>query len=382
MDKEFFLWCAVYDNNATEVARLVCTGVNPNYCENELNVTPVHYATSARNLPMVSQLLVALVDVDIPDHTGATPLHTAATAGHVGLVQALLGANASVDRQANDGTTPWERARAGGHTEVAQLLFDRLLRMAVNAGNLNYAKQLLDAESHEAGRLPLHYAVQRKDPALLHLLLSDPSLDKNALDADGYSALARTAAASEDGCAWKLLRAGLVIRSADMTAASPLHLAAALGHTSILGMLLANPTTNLDAFDKNHCTALVLAVASNHVAAVEMLLVAGADTSIPFPNGATILAGAVRLGHHALAQTLHDRIYNRVASITAQDLKFVANGGIGAGGQGVVVKAVYNEDLVAVKKLAPGARRDAILSLRYEIAVTRMSVIVLSQDIS
>ncbi|MEO5686085.1 MAG: ankyrin repeat domain-containing protein [Burkholderiaceae bacterium] len=68
---------------------------------------------------------------------------------------------------------------------------------------------------------------------------------------------------------------------------TPLHVAAGNDDVDALRKLLANPATRVDVTDAQGRTPLLLAVAAQHVAAVRLLLAAGADPDHADSTGAT-----------------------------------------------------------------------------------------------
>ena len=83
----------------------------------------------------------------------------------------------------------------------------------------------------------------------------------------------------------------------------PLHAAAGSDDVDTLRKLLANPATRVDAPDAQGRTPLLLAVAAQHVAAVRLLLAAGADPDHADQDGATPRSVA-RTGANAEIATL------------------------------------------------------------------------------
>jgi ankyrin repeat protein len=157
-------------------------------------------------------------------------------------------------------------------------------------------------------RTPLHVTVYRKHHAAARALLR-LGANPNALDGDRYDIVTIAAVhndiemltlALENGA-----NAGAVTGRYDGTALSA---AAHRGHVEAVRILIAHKAP-LDHVNQRGWTALIEAVAlgnggPNHVATVELLVKAGADTEIRDRRGATALTYARQRRYHEMIKTL------------------------------------------------------------------------------
>jgi ankyrin repeat protein len=81
------------------------------------------------HVDVVSALLGAEANIEVPDNAGHTPLHIAAINGRIGIVRELLRTvagrpAANIEARDNVGHTPLHYAAAGGHVELVRLLLE------------------------------------------------------------------------------------------------------------------------------------------------------------------------------------------------------------------------------------------------------------------
>jgi uncharacterized protein len=157
-------------------------------------------------------------------------------------------------------------------------------------------------------RTPLHVAVYRKHHAAARALLR-LGANPNALDADRYDVVTIAAVYNDIEMLNLALASGANARAItspyDGTA---LIAAARLGHIEAVRILIAH-NAPLDHVDQRGWTALIEAVAlgnggPNHVATVELLVKAGADTEIRDRRGATALTYARQRRYHDIGKIL------------------------------------------------------------------------------
>lgn len=89
---------------------------------NPMKVAPLHSATAARNLPIVTILLTHGASPDVQQQQGWTPLHSAAQHGDRAMAELLLKHGANRFVASDDGVTPAALATKNGHAEIAKLL--------------------------------------------------------------------------------------------------------------------------------------------------------------------------------------------------------------------------------------------------------------------
>ena len=84
--------------------------------------TPLHWATVARDGPMVALLLSNGADVNARDNVGRTPLHWAAAWGDRAIVEMLVCKGADVNARQADGETALRLAMDHNYDAVAEVL--------------------------------------------------------------------------------------------------------------------------------------------------------------------------------------------------------------------------------------------------------------------
>ena len=83
---------------------------------------PLHAATAARRVDVVTLLLKHGSDVNARTAGGGTPLHLAAHGGYAELVDLLLEWGAALESRSAEGATPYDLAVEQGHSEVSARL--------------------------------------------------------------------------------------------------------------------------------------------------------------------------------------------------------------------------------------------------------------------
>jgi ankyrin only family protein len=145
---------------------------------NKKQQTPLHLAVLTNQAPLVRRLVVGGANVLLRDRHGNTPLHLACRDGFYECAKALCIPISQEERQATllyqlappqplpqdleqrnfDGQMPLHLAAMNGHGQIAKLL-------CCFGANVN-------GMEGKYGRTPLHYAVERRHPALLHFLVT------------------------------------------------------------------------------------------------------------------------------------------------------------------------------------------------------------------
>jgi len=89
---------------------------------NDFKVTPLHSATSARNVEIARLLLTKGAQVNACQQLGVTPLHSAAHNGQIAMIELLLEYGAGVNAEMQGGRTPLDMALEKEFTQAAELL--------------------------------------------------------------------------------------------------------------------------------------------------------------------------------------------------------------------------------------------------------------------
>nr|XP_021335590.1 dynein heavy chain 12, axonemal [Danio rerio] len=221
--------------------------------------TALHEAARLGLTEILDLLMKNGAHADPRSSFGLTPLALAAQAGYLDIMRTLIHRGADVESQAQDCATILFEACISGNPDVISLLLK-------SGADANVPKH--------TGHLPIHRVAHRGHLKALALLIPVTSWD--AVDDSGIS---------------------------------PLHSAAAGGHTHCLEMLLNagyDPNFMLHpwvrrSYDDKRQSALYFAVSNDDVSSARVLLEAGA---MPNQDPVKCLQVALRLGNHELIQLL------------------------------------------------------------------------------
>lgn len=181
--------------------------------------TVLHAAAGRGQLQVVKYLLASFDIINLTDNHGNTALHVAAYRGHQPVVEALVAASPSTLSVINNaGDTFLHSAVAGFRTPGFRRLDRQLELMRYLIRERTADIQKIINLRNDAGLTALHLAVVGSaHPDLVELLMSTPSIDLNAEDANGMTALAllkqQLRSATSDQLINQIVSAGGVLNS-------------------------------------------------------------------------------------------------------------------------------------------------------------------------
>lgn len=292
-DKATALCMAAQEGFEAVVAMLLERGAGVNSTD-ERGASALSYAASRGKKLCLNMLLEAGASSSASlKGTGHQALHLAAGAGHTAAVRLLLKFGAPISPQTVDGTTPLMMAAEGGHLDV--------VRELLLAGSCS---TMADARGYTA----LHRGVLAQSEQTVAAILSVAACEYAAFTDPGArssSPLALAAATGNRAVAAVMVEAGAGPTEASpcplldceykCETTTPLHIAAACGHTGVVQDLVASasaaaPPTQPSAASPAHpspwaccpdgdgLTPLMVAVQCGRRATVAQLVMAEADS--------------------------------------------------------------------------------------------------------
>jgi len=317
---------AVYNEDVTEVRRLLKAGANVSLANN-YGATPMGLAAEVGNAEIIKLLLEAGADADSPNPEGQTALLAVARTGNVEAAELLVKHSAKVDaRERWGGQTALMWASARRHPQMMQFLISKGADVNARSIHRDYQRHVT-AEGRpksldSGGFTPLLYAARENCLACVEVLVRNGA-DIDLSDPDGVSPLLLAIMNENWDLAKQLIEAGANVNQWDIYGEAPLFTAVGLrnqisgGHASIdplnetkgltiVRMLLergANPNMQLffrpanvrGATNTRGSTPLIRAATNADLEVVKLLLQHGADVNLDMADRQTpmmaVLAG-------------------------------------------------------------------------------------------
>ena len=154
----------------------------------------------------------------------------------------------------------------------------------------------IDPDSQTA----LMIALREPSPKVAELLVNQPGMNLNVLNAKGESALMLAAFAGQLDIAETMIKKGADVNKTGWT---PLHYAATAGQAALVRLLLEN-YAYIDAESPNASTPLMMASMYGTPATVKLLLDEGADISLKNQQGLNALQFAQRANREDSVQII------------------------------------------------------------------------------
>ncbi|EQC27021.1 serine/threonine protein kinase [Saprolegnia diclina VS20] len=226
--------------------------------------------------------------------------------------------------------------------------------------------------------LPWHIAAECASSAVLGMMFFPLGHCINSTDADGLTPVAVAIQSKNREAVETLIAFEADISIAPPNKDPPLHMALSLPESlNVLRVVLrAKRVNRLNVEQRNtaNYTALMRAVVDGREEAVELLLEAGANVMQTLPdNGPTILAAAAQRPNRAITKLMDDKVYEVLSKTWAATINFgdvQLDAVLGEGASGLVRRATYKNDEVAVKTCKNTIPR-VIKAFREEIETTR-----------
>ncbi|XP_064637949.1 ankyrin repeat domain-containing protein 17-like [Lineus longissimus] len=290
-----------------EIATAVINaGCDVDRCDEDLR-SPLMVAAEKGCLDFVKMLIISGCDVNLQDKKKTTALFVAVSNGHLEIVRELIMTGANVNTLSQRNISPLLEAVTNEHKEIAKLL--------IKAGSdLNQAGYLKQTPLHEAVRQAIHYFGSGSNGTDMVKTLVNAGCDVNKADNEGWTAIYQSAFGGDSVITRILLDHKARINVLTNRGDSLLHGAIYGNKLDIVNMLidagcsvnvlnaknelpifvavsfkvdieilkvLVKADSRLDDVDNvTHSTPLMLAVQTQHIEAVKVLIAAGCDVNI------------------------------------------------------------------------------------------------------
>ena len=232
-----------------------------------MNIQLLTKAIKVGKSKIVRHLLCCGFEVDAKDSDYYTPLHNAAWHGQLEIVEMLIDKGATIDAETELKQTPLIFATFRGHYEIVKVLLSK----GANANHLD-VKQ----------RAPIHFAFEYEN------VVTD--------------------------IVTHLVKYGANVSLKNCYLQTPLILAARVGNSYVVNLLLKSASTDVNAFDSWQATALLYGTKFGHYEVVKILLKFDVDLDAKDYEGGTALHNAACFGYDKIVPLL----VRRGACIDAQ----------------------------------------------------------------
>jgi ankyrin repeat protein len=219
---------AAFDGDVAQAKRLLKNHANVN-AVNAYGVNAMLLAAEASNTPLIELLLQAGAKANSANPDGETALHLVARTGNIEAAKLLLKAGAKVDApETFGGQTPLMWAVARRHPEMVELLIAKGADVNTRSAVRDY-QRVATAESRakfldRGGFTPLIYAARENCRACVDILLKHKA-DIGLPDPSGVPALSIAMMNGNWDVAKRLIDAGADVNQWDIFGQSPLHVA-------------------------------------------------------------------------------------------------------------------------------------------------------------
>ena len=309
------LHAACFENNIQKVQILVNNNADVNHASS-VGYTALLIACKHKNVDMVKCLLEhgAGQVINRLSARGYSPLIVACATGSVDLTEILLDNGADPRIRGAQNRTASHAAVIRNKSAVLQCLLakssaiaddvnvmdaqgETCLHYAVHETNLEIVTVLLDAEAdpnclNHRCLTPLHLAIHRDEKIIVQKLLAHKA-DPNIRDTDGDTSLQLAIIKHREAMVPMLLDAGANIHVTDKDGDTILHNAIHKRWSKEKLQMLVDHGAHLNGINKKGHTPLVLACFDRQIDTLQLLLNAGADSSIPGANGNTVAHYAI-----------------------------------------------------------------------------------------
>jgi inversin len=297
------------------------------------------YASLANQVGIVDFLVKRNAAVTLQDANGQTALHLAAANNSIDSLKILIRAATEILIKDFDGRTPLHLASLPTNIRCLELLLRRVRSNELNDGdnekmtvlhwcaynnNSEGVKKLLQCGADIVmtdieGKTALHWTANNGDDKTIKEFLEKTPTAVNLKDSYERTALHLAVSAGNVPVILALLNAPTIradVSAVDKDFRTPLHWAAVMGLSHIVGILMENGADPL-VTDGTGATPLRYAALRNHEETVETLLSFDITQDIPDKDGQTALMVAAERGNYVIVK----KMIERNVDINVQDLQ-------------------------------------------------------------
>lgn len=300
--------------------------------------TALHFASFRSHHQIVKSLVASGADLDVSDNQGNTPLHLAVVKASPQIVSTLLKAGANREAKNSSGCTPLHVAVIERKEDIVECLLTHKVKVnaaispsksANSTSPISFTASWTDTTSWSTqSSIPplqqptaLHLAATNGDTNILSVILSPQyRVNLESRTTDGRTPLHAAVLASQLPAVTLLLDHGANIEAHDLHKRTALHLVVGSGpkdhlssstqgqspHISILEHLLRRSALT-SAREDDGSTPLHIAAFEGDVAAVKVLLDAGADPNAKRIGGLTPGELAKKMDQVEVVRVLEER---------------------------------------------------------------------------
>ena len=320
------MYACAYGGLSTAVL-LVENGALVNF-QNGRGYTALHWATEYQHQAIVDYLLsVPDIDVQIPTESGNGALLIACSIGDYGIARSLLNAGANVGAANGEENTPLMEASKGGHLTIVTMLLGKgananatnavgltALMFSISGRVAAVTNALLATDTVEvnavdgSGRSALMLAAQATRSDMMKMLI-EVGADVNLADRLGLTALMRVANRNGLACVRLLIAAGVEVEPQNRSGITSLMFASYNGFLEIVAELVTKGNADVNTVGtpfNGRITALSRAVSANRSTVVQYLITSGADVNFVDGTERSMLAIAVLKGYWAVEGMLRE----------------------------------------------------------------------------
>src|SRR6266702_3967463 len=278
------------EEHRVDIARLLLVHSMDANAQDKSHSTPLHWAAFCGRLEITQMLLDHGANANMKDDHGETPLHQVSQGEYdsheqgVGIARLLLARGVDVNAQDKNHFTPFLLAALNGRLEIAQVLLDH----GANANTEN-----------GSGEMPLALVSRGKYDSQEHALCDIQiflvhGVDMNAQNKQYNTAIHLACYSGKIEITQMLLDPGAYMNKQNEQGETPLHLVSrgqygSEEHGVGIARLLLARGADVNAQDKNHFTAFLLAALNGRLEIAQVLLDHGANANAQNDQGETPL---------------------------------------------------------------------------------------------